>query len=161
VQFKIVPPPRPLAELREMAAALPAVPRAETDCCGAIVAAMDLSARDDARTYLTFLRALGLAATDGGRYYRVRPAPDDDALARTFRERVFLCERVLGTLADDALTPAEAFEHVREHVPEWERHRHEDWEAEWRERVARLLAWAHELGLAERAGTDPLRYRPA
>jgi len=175
VRFKIVPPPRSLADLRAMARALPAVPRGEADCCAILADAGDLTARDDARAYLTFLRALGLVAVEDDRYYRVRPVPDDATVAGNFRERVFAADAVLDALPSagenenedgdgngvDAVrdTPDAVFRAVRDRVPRWERHRHEDWEAEWRDRIAGLLDWAVELGIAERVGTDPVRYR--
>jgi len=163
-----------------MARALPAVPRGEADCCAILLDAGDLPARDDARAYLTFLRALGLVAVEDDRYYRVRPAGDDATVARNFRERVLAADAVLDALppaggaetedrngdggdgnGTDAApdTPDAVFRAVRDRVPRWERHRHEDWEAEWRDRTAALLDWAVELGIAERVGTDPARYR--
>jgi len=155
VKFKVVPEPRPVADLRAAAGALPLVPQAETDCCARLVADTDLPSRDVAREYLTFLRALGLATVTDGQYHRVRPAPDDVALAAAFRERVFAADAVLDALdAGGPVTVAGAFERVRDAVPAWERRRHDDWEREWRGRVARLLEWAVELGLAERVTGD-------
>lgn len=162
MQFKVVPEPRSVAFLRRAARALPLVPHAEADCCARLVADTDLPSRDAAREYLTFLRALGLAAATDGDYYRVRPEPDDEALARAFRERVFAVAAVLEGLDDGPMTAGEAFERVRGAVPRWERHRHDDWEDEWRERVRHLLAWAVELGLAARVdlkGGEPTYHR--
>jgi len=175
VRFKVVPPPRSVGELRAMARALPAVPRGEADCCAILLGVSDLTARDDARSYLTFLRALELLAVDDDRYYRVRPAPDDETLARSFRERVFVADAVLDALPrspppvdSDAPEPvggtaADAFAAVRDRIPQWERSRHQDWEATWRDRVGELLGWAVELGLAERVatGTEPRYCRRA
>lgn len=172
-RFKPVPPaPDDLAAVAAAREAVPLVPGTEADCCGRIQSALDLSARDDARTWLTFLRALGLVRETDAGFVRVREgdagdgdagpasdgdvgaASDGDALAAAFRERVFGAREVLAALddADGPLSADEAFEHVRGMVPEWERRRDPaGWEDRWRERVRRLLAWAALLGLAERA----------
>lgn len=172
-RFKPVPPaPDDLAAVAAAREAVPLVPGTEADCCGRIQSALGLPARDDARTWLTFLRALGLVRETDAGFVRVREgdagdgdagpasdgdvgaASDGDALAAAFRERVFGAREVLAALddADGPLSADEAFEHVRGMVPEWERRRDPaGWEDRWRERVRRLLAWAALLGLAERA----------
>ncbi len=155
-RFKPVPPaPDDLAAVAAAREAVPLVPGTEIDCCGRIQSALGLAARDDARTWLTFLRALGLVRETDAGFVRVREgdAGDGDALAAAFRERVFGAREVLAALddADGPLSADGAFERVRGMVPEWERRRDPaGWEDRWRERVRRLLAWAALLGLAER-----------
>jgi hypothetical protein len=152
VKFKIVPAPRSRGFVGEAQQALPLVPGSENDCCARLVDRTDLDARDEAREWITFLRALGLAEETGSGYRRLRrdPAPDD--LAAAFRERIFGAEAVLAVLdaADEPLDAEAVYERFREEVPNWERYRRADWDEEWRERVDRLLGWTVVFDLAER-----------
>lgn len=133
-------------------AALPLVPGAVEDCCARVVARTAVPSRDEARRWLTFLRALGLATETDAGFARTRENKDREALAGAFRERVFGAREVLDALAaaEEPLDEAAVFERVEAQVPAWERARHDDWQRRWRERVARLLAWADLLGLATR-----------
>ena len=152
MKFKIVPAPRSRGFVGEAQQALPLVPGSENDCCARLVDRTDLDARDEAREWITFLRALGLAEETGSGYRRLRrdPAPDD--LAAAFRERIFGAEAVLAVLdaADEPLDAEAVYERFREEVPNWERYRRADWDEEWRERVDRLLGWTVVFDLAER-----------
>ena len=152
MKFKLVPEPREVEFLRDVQRSLPLVPADENDWCARVLDRTDLRARDAAREWLTFLRALGLAEETSSGFHRVRDEPDSTALGRAFRERVFGAEDVLDILteAESPLEPESVFERFREDIPNWERYRHTDWETEWRERVRRLLGWCVELGLAER-----------
>ena len=175
MRFKVVPalpdaareePPVALDLLARARDAVPLVPRSEDDCCMRVVNAGVVGARDDASEWLTFARALGLVAESDRGYHRVRDAPDPTetagraALAGRFRERVFGAEELLATLAaaEDGLPVDAAFDRFRDRVPNWERRRHTDTEAVWRERVGHLLDWAVVLGLAR---WDGERYRAA
>lgn len=152
MRYKVVPPVRSTAFLREAAAALPLVPGSVEDCCSRVRDETAVQSRDEARAYVTFSQALGLVAETDRGFHRVRGGPDDSDLAEAFRERVFGAREVLATLEDGPLTTDEAFSALCDEIPRWERDRHDDWGAEWRERTTRLLDWAVELGLAERDG---------
>lgn len=147
VRFKIVPPVRTVAFLREAAGTLPLVPGSVEDCCSRIRDGTAVTSRDEAREYLTFLQALGLVAETDRGFHRVRDAPDDEELTEAFRERVFGAREVLGALSDEPRTVEESFDALRDEIPRWERDRYEDWESEWRERTERLLGWAETFGL--------------
>lgn len=153
MRFKAVPdPPGFLSFVAEARAAVPLVPGSEVDCCDRLLARTDLQARDDAREWLTFLRALGLVEKSARGFHRTRNECDRTVLASTFRERVYLAEDTLAVL-DEAADPLDAdavFERLQDRVPRWERDRHADWEQVWRERVRRILDWAVLLGLAAR-----------
>lgn len=152
MRYKVVPPVRSTDFLREAAAALPLVPGSVEDCCTRVRDETAVQSRDEARAYVTFLQALGLVAETDRGFHRIRAEPDDDALAEAFRERVFGAREVLDALEGGPRTAEAVFAELSEDVPRWERDRHEDWNAEWRERTTRLLDWAVELGLAERDG---------
>lgn len=99
MRFKPVPAPpehvRPLDALREVRGTLPAVPRSDDDCCTRIVRRVAwIEDPGSARTWLCFLRALGLAARTDAGYARSRQDADRDALARRFEERVFGVQEV-------------------------------------------------------------------
>ena len=150
MRYKTAPEPRSVSFLREVQSALPLVPGSAEDCCARIRDRTDLRSRDEAREYLTFARALGLA-TEGDRgYVRVRDGPSDSELGARFRKNVFGAREILQTLRDGDSTVAECFGGVRDQVPRWERERHTDWEAEWQERTGRLLGWGVEFGLVSR-----------
>lgn len=160
MRFKVVPEPRSIEFVGEAQRALPLVPSTENDCCARLVDRTDLPARDTAREWLTFLRALGLAEETSSGFRRLRRDPDSADLARAFRERIFGAETILDILdtADEFLDVDAVFERFRHRVPNWERHRRSDWEGEWHERVRRLLGWSVEFDLTERVND---RYQAA
>lgn len=140
-------PPDDLAIVEDARSALPLVPGTETDCCARLGDRLDLP-RDDARTWLTFLRGLGLVEEVEAGFVRTRDDPD---LPRSFREGIFGATEALDALGDDPLTADALFERIEGHVPEWERHKRPGaWRGEWRERTRRLLDWLVLLGLAHR-----------
>lgn len=152
MRLKPVPPaPDDREALAAAKRAVPLVPGSESDCCARLRDRLDLRSRDEARTWLTFLRALGLAdrTADGG-FVRTDRAADDAAVPRAFRERVFAAREVLDALGDEPRSADEVFADVADVVPEWERDRADGWRSRWRDRVARLLDWAVVLGLADR-----------
>ena len=154
MRLKPVPPaPTDLETLSEAQRALPLVPGPTDDCCARIATRLGID-RKEARVWLTFLRALGLAAEGPSGYRRTRTDLDVDSIADTFGKRVYGASEVLTIVAesDDPLSAAAVFARFAEEVPRWERHRYPDgWEPVWRERVERLLEWATLFGLAERS----------
>jgi len=159
VQFKVVPPaPDSLGNLGIARRAIPLVPRNETDCCARVMDRAGVPARDEAREWLTFMRALGLVAEAERGYHRTREPFETGRLAAAFRKRVYGVEDLLDAL--DGAEPAsvdEAFERFVDSVPAWERRRHADWRRVWRERAGRLLDWAVLFGLAGRDGRGYVR----
>jgi hypothetical protein len=150
MRYKVVPEPRGVEFLLEVRDALPLVPGSVEDCCTRIRDRTGVPSRDRARAWLTFARALGLAAETPRGYHRVRGDVSQADLAAAFRERVFGARELLDALAaaDAPVPAADAFDSIRGVVPRWERSRHADWEAEWRERTRNLLEWAVAFGLA-------------
>ena len=152
MRYKIVPPARDVAFLRDVSAALPRVPNSVEDCCSRIRDRTDVPSRDVAREYLTFCQALGLAAEADGAYYRPQDRPEDAELAAAFRENVLGAQEVLDAMesmeGEEALSVTAAFDAVEPLVPRWERNQEADWEATWRERTERLCKWAVAFGLA-------------
>ncbi len=153
VKFKVIPsPPTSLAVVGEMQAAVPLVPDREESCCARLMSRTDVSAQDRAKEWLTFLRALELVEEVDGGYRRLPADPDPAGMRAAFRERLYLVDDVLAVLedADGPLDHEAVFERVKGRLPQWERLRHGDPEAVWRERVWRLLEWAVLLDLAAR-----------
>ncbi|PSQ41129.1 hypothetical protein BRD10_00990 [Halobacteriales archaeon SW_12_71_31] len=140
-----------LDRLDAVRAAVPLTPEPETSCCARLVERADVPARDDARTWLTFLRGLGLAEETDLGYVRTRADPDREALPERFLEGVYGARELRETVARAGPFGAdEAFERFREHVPQYERHPTDDWERVWRGRVTRLLGWGTLVGVFER-----------
>lgn len=153
MKFKIVPgPPDSLEGLSEMHTAVPIVPDDEPSCCARLLQRTGVGSQDRAKEWLTFLRALELVNETGGKYHRIQRDSGIDALQKSFRERVYLVDDVLSVLsaADEPLDSAAVFERVEDRLPHWERLRHTDPEAVWRERVRRLLEWAVLFEMVER-----------
>ncbi|GGM44898.1 hypothetical protein [Haloarcula argentinensis] len=150
MRYKVAPPARSDSFLDTARAAIPLVPDSEADCCRAIQTATDVSDRETAQEYLVFLRALGLVAESDRGYYRTRTDPDRADLAAAFEESVFGVDVLLAALGSEAVGTEAAFDALRSEIPRWERERHADWEAVWRERTANLLEWAVLFGLAEK-----------
>jgi len=159
VQFKVVPPaPDSLEALETARRAVPLVPRSETDCCTRVMDRAGVPARDGAKEWLTFMRALGLVDEAERGYHRTRESLEPERLAAAFRERVYGAEDLLDALdAGKPVSAHGAFERSVDSVPAWERQRHADWREVWRERVGRLLDWAVLFGLAERTDEGYVR----
>ena len=152
MRYKIVPGPADADLLFAARDALPLVPGSVEDCCTRVRDRTDVPSREDAREWLTFLQALGLATETDRGFYRVREKPDRDALHEAFLGNVFYAREVSDALAagDRPVPPEEAFELVRDTVPRWERDRDPGWESEWRRRVELLLEWGVVLGAFEK-----------
>jgi hypothetical protein len=154
MQFKLVPePPESLDFVADTQRAVPLVPGSEDDCCARLLDRTDLPSRDSTRTWLTFLRALGLAEEKSSGFVRVRVEPEPAYLREQFRENVFGVPALLEILsgAEESLSADEAFEEFRDEVPTWEHHKNPNsWEEIWGERVRYLLDWAVLLELAEK-----------
>lgn len=153
MRLKPVPePPTAIGRVETVQSALPLVPGSEDDCCARIVRRTDVASRDEAKRWITFLRALDLAAEHDSGYARERTDPDRAAMATAFREGVFGASEVLAALAAaaDPLDAPEVLDRIEDVVPRWERNRGRDWRRDWTDRVGRLLDWAVLFGLAER-----------
>lgn len=150
MRYKVVPEPRSVEFLRDVQAALPLIPGTVEDCCSRIRDRAGLESRDEAREYLTFAQALGLAAEGDRGFHRTREGPSKEELAARYLEHVFGAREVVESIEGESKSVEECFDAVREFVPQWERDRHTDWEAEWIDRTERLLEWGVEFGLVER-----------
>ncbi|MFC7134248.1 MULTISPECIES: hypothetical protein [Salinibaculum] len=150
MRYKIVPEPRSREALLAARDALPLVPGSVEDCCTRIRDRTDVPSRDRARELLTFLQALGLAKEASHGFHRVRGDVTDEQLREAFLANVYGAREIVDALADSdgPLDAADALAAIRDGVPRWERSQYADWEAEWRERAANLLAWAETFGLA-------------
>jgi hypothetical protein len=159
MQYKVVPPaPGSIDTLDTVRRAVPLVPRSEDDCCARVMDRAGVPARDEAKEWLTFMRALGLVTEAERGYHRTRESADRDRLVRAFRERVYGAAELLSVLDTEQAIPAdEAFERFADSVPDWERQRHADWRQVWGERVERILDWAVLFGLAGREGEGYVR----
>jgi hypothetical protein len=149
---KPVPPvPDSLDRLDAVRAAVPLTPEPETSCCARLMERADVPVRDDARAWLTFLRGLGLVEETDRGYVRTRDNLDRAALSERFLEGVYGARELRETVeCTGPLGVDEAFEQFREHVPQYERHRTDDWGTVWRGRVTRLLGWGTLFGVFER-----------
>jgi hypothetical protein len=158
-RYKIVPEPADEELLVAARGALPLVPGSVEDCCTRVRNRTEVTSRDAAREWLTFLQALDLAAETPRGFHRTHRDPDRGDLGDAFLETVFGAREIHDALAtaEEPLRPGAAFERVRGIVPRWERDRRADWESEWQRRVTVLLEWGVVLGVvAERNG----RYTP-
>ncbi len=151
MRYKIVPPARDREFLFAVRDALPLVPSSENDCCARIRDRTAVASRADARQWLTFCVALELAdETDHG-YHRIRDEPDTGELGERLVANVYPTRELLDCLRDAGPSTAEeTFAALRDRIPRWERSRHADWAAEWRERIANLLGWCVVFGRVRR-----------
>lgn len=161
MKFKLVPEaPETVAFVADAQAAVPMVPGSEDDCCARLMRRLGFRSRDVARTWLTFLRALGLAEETDDGFKRLPGDPTPAYVREQFLAGVYgagdvadaiLAAEGTGDSDGDAtgLTVDEAFAAFVDRVPNWERFRTDDWESVWRDRVGRHLAWFALLDLAE------------
>lgn len=161
MRYKIVPPVQDAAFLEAAQRAVPLVPGSVEDCCLRLVDETAAPSRDTAREYLTFLEALELVEESERGYRRRRIEPEEQDLADAFERRVFGASELLDALRTDGPQTADgAFESIRDVVPQWERDRHTDWEAEWRDRTGRLLEWCVTFELATTDGSEYRAVKP-
>jgi hypothetical protein len=151
-RVKVVPEPRSLDDLQAVREALPLVPGSIEDCCTRVRDRTFVLSRDEARAWITFLDALGLVDDTDNGFHRTREDIDRETLGERFRERVFGVEELLAILDGEGKTLDEVFEEFRDTVPQWERNRHTDWEAEWQNQVEALLEWAVTFELVTEDG---------
>ena len=146
----IPPPPADLDGLARAQRAVALVPGSEADCCGRLVERLDLPSRDLARTWLTFLRGVGLVRESERGFVRTKVAVDRERLADGLREGVFGASELLDALGPEPMDPEAAFGAVEPSIPRWERAKEPNWRATWGDRVEYLLGWLALAGLAER-----------
>jgi hypothetical protein len=155
VKFKLVPAaPDSLDFVRQAQQAVPLVPGSADDCCARLLRRTGLPARDDARTWLTFLRALELVEETDSGFKRLSQDPTRNHVRDALVRRVFCVDELLATLraADRPITTAEAFDRLRERVPQWEHYKNPtEWEEIWQARTGDLLDWLVLLDAAEEA----------
>lgn len=158
MRVKLVPPPPDaLGDVVAAQRAVPLVPRSEHECWSNVAERLGLESRDVARTWLTFLRGLGFVERGSSGFVRTRLEPDRASIAAGLRDGVFLAEELLVTLGCEPRSPGEAFDHVADRIPRWERERDPNWEETWRRRVEHLLAWLVLVDLARRTGSGYAR----
>ena len=152
MRFKVVPSAPDSREGLETARrTVPLVPGSESDCCARLMDRAGVRARDEAKEWLTFMRALGLVVETERGYHRTRDPLDLGQVTAAIHERVYGVTDLHRILDPDDPTSADAaFERFVDSVPRWERRHHTDWQQVWRERVRRLLDWMVLFGLAER-----------
>lgn len=149
MRFKPVPePPADLAAVATIRAAVPERPDEAIDCCARLIDRTRLKERDEAAGWLTFLRALELAADEPAGFAQTSNEIDPESLRTAFRERIVGVEAILETLetADRPLEPADVCNRVRTRASG----------DEALERTERLLEWA---ALLELVAVDSGRYR--
>jgi hypothetical protein len=155
MRLKPVPdPPDAVDDLRELQRAVPLVPGRTDDCCARLRDRCDLPDRQTADDWLAFLRALGLVRETSRGFVRADADPTPELVREGLHEGVLLAPEALAALEaatpGDSVTPAGLFEATRDAVPRHDRARDPEWEATWRDRAARLLAWFALVDLAER-----------
>src|SRR6056297_932904 len=100
MRYKVAPDPEDGRDTLAAAhRAVPLVPGSTDDCCARLQSRLGLTSRDDAREWLAFLDALGLATETDRGYKRVQADLESDALGTAFRERVFGVREILDALA--------------------------------------------------------------
>lgn len=146
----IPPPPDDLDAVRNAQRSVPLVPGSEVDCCTRLMAALDLPSRDLARTWLTFLRGIGLVFEGERGFVRTDLEPDRETLARELIAGVFGARELRSALGGDPRSAEAAIDALLEAVPRWERDRNPTWQETWRTRGEHLLGWLVLVGLVER-----------
>ncbi|VTT88338.1 unknown [Halorubrum sp. DM2] len=153
MRLKPVPePPTALDDLRDLQRAVPLVPGDTDDCCARLRRRCDLPDRQTANDWLAFLRTLGLVEETSRGFVRADAEPAPERVRERLRDGVLFAPEALAALADasreDPVTPDDLFAATRDRVPRHDRARDPDWEATWRDRAARLLAWLALVDLA-------------
>lgn len=146
----VPPPPADLDDVETAQRAVPLVPGSEADCCGRLMDALDLRSRDVARTWLTFLRGLGLVREGELGFVRTDIDPERATIADGLSAGVFGARELVENLGEDPRQTDEAVDAVLDAVPRWERDRDPGWRETWRTRAGHLLGWLVLAGLVDR-----------
>lgn len=150
----VPPPPAELESIRTAQHAVPLVPGSEADCCSRLMVALDLRSRDVARTWLTFLRGLGLVREGELGFVRQDVYPDRAAVANGLLSGVFGARELLAAVGEDPRPEEAITEALLDAVPRWERDRGPTWRETWRTRAKHLLGWLVLVGLVESVDGD-------
>lgn len=170
------PLPEPPADFDTLAAVRNAVPAtkaaaAETaDCCVRVLERTGRDAdgtelirdRDDAATWLTFLRALELATDGEDGYRRTDRELEREAVRAAFRKRVYGVGSILEALdaAAEPLSATAVADRVQSQLQPQPQSQSSSRRRVQPDRVERVLEWAVLLGLAERhERANETRYR--
>lgn len=150
MRYKLVPPVRDVETLDSVWTRLPSRPTPETDCCARIAGGTTALDRDEARTWLVFLQALGCVETSDGAFYRSKRPSTHGDLGKEFERHVLGVSEIRALLEESPETVApEEIEHRLDDAIVDRLDRTDDPSAY----VARLLGWGVELGLfGETAG---------
>lgn len=153
MRFKwVVEPPATLDAVADAQRAIPLVPAREADCLRRLVDRTDetvIDDREDAREWLTFLRAIGLVERTAGGYRRERIELSVGELVGRLHDGIYGARELYDRLeaADEPLSVDDLAETVD--LPTWERHHHTDPEQVRRQRLGRLAEWFVLCGMTE------------
>jgi hypothetical protein len=157
MRFKWVPePPNSVAAVAEAQRAIPLVPTSESDSLRRLVDRTDgtgIDDQDDAREWLTFLRALGVVDQTPSGYRRYREDLSERDLPDRLLDTVYGAHELYGALeaAEEPLSVDDLDAKTGVDLPTWERHHHgTDHEQVRRRRLRRLAEWFVLCGVAER-----------
>ncbi|MFP8954410.1 hypothetical protein ACLI4Z_15795 [Natrialbaceae archaeon A-arb3/5] len=163
MRFKPVPePPTDLETVADIQAAVPSTAgpvdeaRSEegVDCCARVIRETSVGNRNDAGTWLTFLRALELVRVVDGEYGRTERPVDPAVLRPAFRERVHGVDRVLDVLEESEVPLGTAAVVDRVGSNDGDGRRRPSAGVDPEERIERVLEWAVLFGIAERTRVD-------
>ncbi|MFB6253504.1 MAG: hypothetical protein ABEI06_02725 [Halobacteriaceae archaeon] len=162
MKFKPIPqPPDQISTLKEAQQSIPMVPSTETNCCSRLVSVLNLSEKDVARTWLTFLRALKLVQKSNTGYTRTTHSPLSDSTRWAFITRVIGVQKMLAILwrVQDPVREEQLFSEWVDIVPEWERQKSAHWQQTWRQRLRRIVRWATLFDLIDNIQNNTYQLR--
>ena len=155
MRFKWVPePPETVDEVASIHRAIPLVPASESTCLQRLRSrGTPLDTRDDATTWLTFLRALDAVDRTPSGYRRRRVDLTAD-LPNRLINGVYGARELYELLAaaDEPLSVDALLERTVE-LPTWEQHHQTDPQRVHRRRQRRLADWLVLSGTAEKTAT--------
>ncbi len=161
MKFKVLPePPHDIAAVTSIHRGVPLVPDSEVSCCARLLQRTDIARQDDAKEWLTFLRALELVEKEAGQYQRRQTPVDAATLQEPFLDNIYLAAEALAVVeaAETPLPATDVFTRLSDSLPTWDQHRYHDPESVWRDRVRRILEWEVILGLLDRTADG---YQPS
>jgi len=163
MRFKwVVEPPATLDAVADAQRAIPLVPASEADCLRRLVDRTDetvIDDREDAREWLTFLRAIGLVNRTPSGYRRERIELSAGELVDRLHDGIYGARELYDRLeaADEPLSVGDLAETVD--LPTWEQHHHANPERVRRQRLRRLAEWFVLNGVTEQTADGYFRQR--
>ena len=138
MRYRLVPPAD--LDITDVHAAVPSKANAVEDCCAQLLESTAIGSREEARTWLVFLHALGMVAEGTDGYHRISDNFSSGSLRESFVDEVYGVAELVAVVeaSDHPLARDELVERVAAGLSP---------SGDWEGNVDRLVGWAERFGI--------------